>query len=140
MGFYLKQEMLLPDLALVSTSTRTRETFDILIQGLGEMPDVRYEPLVYEASAARLATVIADTRDGIRALLLIGHNPGMADLALRLVGQGDRYAVARMRAKYPTCGLAVLDLPGEDWRSLTAGSARLDRFVTPKGLGDLAGE
>ena len=69
--------------------------------------------------------------------MLIGHNPGIADLALRLAGHGDRYALARMRAKYPTCALAVLDLPGENWRTLAAGAARLDRFVTPKGLGAL---
>jgi phosphohistidine phosphatase len=135
MGFYLKQEMLLPDLALVSTSTRTRQTFDIVIQGLGEVPSTRFEPRLYDASAARLATVIAETPDAVKQLLLIAHNPGIADLALRLVGHGDRYALTRMRAKYPTCTLAVLDLPGEDWRNLTAGSARLDRFVTPKGLG-----
>jgi phosphohistidine phosphatase len=138
MGFYLKQEMLLPDLVLVSTSNRTRQTWDVVIQGLGEVPTVRFEPKLYDASAARLAAVIAETPPEVKLLLLIGHNPGLADLALRLAGHGDRYALTRMRAKYPTCALAVLDLPGEDWRSLGAGSARLDRFVTPKGLGALA--
>jgi phosphohistidine phosphatase len=135
MGFYLKQEMLLPDLVLVSTSNRTRQTWDIVIQGLGEVPSARFEPRLYDASAARLSTVIAETQDAVGALLLIGHNPGIADLALRLAGHGDRYALARMRAKFPTCALAVLDLPGKDWHTLTAGAARLDRFVTPKGLG-----
>jgi phosphohistidine phosphatase len=135
MGSYIRQEMLLPDLVLVSTSNRTRQTWDVVIQGLGEAPSARFEPRLYDASAARLATVIAETRDDVKLLLLIGHNPGVADLALRLAGHGDRYALARMRAKYPTCALAVLDLPGEDWKNLIAGSARLDRFVTPKGLG-----
>ncbi|MFI4995455.1 MAG: SixA phosphatase family protein [Hyphomicrobiales bacterium] len=138
MGFYLKQEMLLPDLVLVSTASRTRQTWDIVIQGFGDVPRVRFEARLYDASAARLATVLAETPDSVDALLLIGHNPGVADLALRLVGHGDRYALARMRAKFPTCGLAVLDLPGGDWRSLAAGSARLDRFVTPKSLGALS--
>lgn len=138
MGFYLKQETLLPDLVLVSTANRTRQTWDIVIQGLGEVPRALFEPRLYDASAARLATVIAETPDEVGTLLLIGHNPGIADLALRLAGHGDRYALGRMRAKYPTCALAVLDLQSEDWRALSAGSARLDRFVTPKGLGALA--
>jgi len=139
-GFYLRQEMLLPDLVLVSTSSRTRQTWDIIIQGLGEVPSARFEPRLYDASAARLTSVLAETPDNVRALLLIGHNPGIAELALRLAGHGDRYALARMRAKFPTCAVAVLDLPGENWHMLAPGSARLDRFVTPKGLGALADE
>ncbi|MFI5011919.1 MAG: SixA phosphatase family protein [Hyphomicrobiales bacterium] len=134
-GSYLKQEMLLPDLVLVSTATRTRQTWDIVIQGLGVVPSVHFEPGLYDAPAARLSTAVAQTPDGIKSLLLIGHNPGIADLALRLAGHGDRYALARMRAKFPTCALAVIDFPGDHWRVLAAGSARLDRFVTPKSLG-----
>lgn len=134
MGAYLAREMLLPALALVSTSVRTRQTFDLLVQGLGVVPSLRFDRRVYDAPADRLATVIAETPGECRELLLIGHNPGLADLAHRLAGHGDRYALARMRTKFPTCALAVLDLAEDDWRELADGSARLDRFVTPKSL------
>jgi phosphohistidine phosphatase len=134
MGGYLKRKMLLPDLVLVSTSVRTRQTWDLLVQGLGTVPNLRFEPRLYEAASARLASVVAETQGDVGALLLIGHNPGLADLAHRLAGHGDRYALARMRTKFPTCALAVLDLPPDDWRELVAGSARLDRFVTPKSM------
>ncbi|MBV9517366.1 MAG: histidine phosphatase family protein [Hyphomicrobiales bacterium] len=132
MGAYLQEEMLLPDLALVSTSVRTRQTWDLLVQGLGTVPSLRFDRRIYDAPAGRLASVIAETPDATNEVLLIGHNPGLADLAQRLAGHGDRYALARMRTKFPTSGLAVLDLPGESWRELNDGSARLDRFVTPK--------
>jgi phosphohistidine phosphatase len=134
MGAYLAREMLLPALALVSTSVRTRQTFDLLVQELGVVPSLRFDRRVYDAPADRLATVIAETPGEYRELLLIGHNPGLADLAHRLAGHGDRYALARMRTKFPTCALAVLDLAEDDWRGLADGSARLDRFVTPKSL------
>ncbi|MBV9054184.1 MAG: histidine phosphatase family protein [Hyphomicrobiales bacterium] len=134
MGAYLQREMLLPDLALVSTSARTRQTWDLLLQGLGSVPNLRFEPRLYEASAGGLASVIAEAPDEAEEVLLIGHNPGLADLAHLLAGHGDRYALARMRTKFPTSGLAVLDLSGESWRELAQRSAKLDRFVTPKGL------
>ncbi|SDR60581.1 phosphohistidine phosphatase [Rhizobiales bacterium GAS113] len=135
MGRYLRQEMLLPNLALVSTSTRTRETVEILFREYGESLAMRFEERLYEAPTVRLLAVIAETPAELDTLLLVGHNPGMADLAQRLAGHGDRYAFARMRVKFPTCALAVLDLPGDGWRSPAVGSARLDRFVTPKSLG-----
>ena len=135
MGRYLAEETFLPDLALVSTSTRTRETIGILAQELRETPVTRFEHRLYDASATRMLAVIAETAPEIDTLLVIGHNPGMAELAQFLAGHGDRYAFARMRVKFPTCGLAVLDLPGNDWQAPASGSARLDRFVTPKSLG-----
>jgi phosphohistidine phosphatase len=98
------------------------------------VPSLRFERRLYDAPAGRLASVIAETPDELGEILLIGHNPGLADLAHRLAGHGDRYALARMRTKFPTAALAVLDLAGENWRELADGSARLDRFVTPKGL------
>ena len=134
MGAYMQSQMLLPSLALVSTSVRTRQTWDLLVQGLGSVPDLRFDRRLYDAPASALASVIAETPDDLREILLIGHNPGLADLAHRLAGHGDRYALARMRTKFPTAALAVLDLPGESWRQLADGSARLDRFVTPKSL------
>jgi phosphohistidine phosphatase len=66
---------------------------------------------------------------------MIGHNPGFEELARLLVGYGDRYAFARMGKKYPTAALVVLDFAAEDWGEVKPGAGRLDRFVTPKSLG-----
>jgi phosphohistidine phosphatase len=71
----------------------------------------------------------------VRALLMIGHNPGFEDLAKALIGHGDRYAFARLAKKYPTAGLAVIDFPGDAWSAVANHAGRLDRFVTPKTLG-----
>jgi phosphohistidine phosphatase len=140
LGGYLEREMLLPDLVLVSTSARTRQSWDLLVQGLGAVPSLRFDERLYDAPSTRLAAVVAETQGEVRTLLLVGHNPGLADLAHRLAGHGDRYALARMRGKFPTSALAVLDLPRDDWGELVAGSARLDRFVTPKSLHAEAGD
>ena len=84
----------------------------------------------------RLLDVVQEIEGDVRTLLMIGHNPGFAELAHLLTGHGDRYAAARMGQKFPTCGLAVLDFAVDDWRDVTERGGRLDRFVTPASLGE----
>ena len=136
MGRYLANELLLPDLVLVSPALRTAETWQLVAPMLPEKPGTRYEPRIYEAKVERLLRVVQETEPGVRTLLMIGHNPGFEDLAALLTGHGDRYAAARMSQKFPTCGLAVLDFAVEDWRDVELRGGRLDRFVTPASLGE----
>lgn len=133
MGAYLAAETILPDLALVSSATRTQETFALAAPSLGPVA-MRTEPRIYEAPAERLLGVLRETPDSVRTLLVVGHNPGMEDLATRLVGFGDRYAFARLQQKFPTAGIAVIDLDAPSWSEIVPREGRLDRFVTPKGL------
>lgn len=136
MGRYLAEELLLPDLVLVSPSLRTCETWELVASMLPEKPAMRHEPRIYEAPSERLLAVVQETQRDVRTLLLIGHNPGSEELAALLTGHGDRYAAQRMSQKYPTCGLAVLDFAIEDWRDVAPRGGRLDRFVTPASLGE----
>ena len=135
MGAYLRREMLIPDLVLVSTAARTRQTWDLVAPALGEAPSVRFEKAIYDAdSTSRLEALVRRAPVAAKVLLMIGHNPGFEEFAHWLVGRGDRLALARMDEKYPTCALAVLDVQSEDWTAFRKGAARLDRFVTPKSL------
>lgn len=136
MGRYLADELLLPDLVLVSPARRTVETWELVAAMLPEKPAVQFEPRIYEAGTDRLLDVVQAIEGDVRTLLMIGHNPGFADLATGLIGHGDRYAAARLGQKYPTCGLAVLDFAVEDWRDVAERGGRLDRFITPASLGE----
>ncbi|KFC67120.1 Phosphoglycerate/bisphosphoglycerate mutase [Bosea sp. LC85] len=136
MGRYLAEEMLLPDLVLVSPARRTVETWELVGPMLPERPGSHLEPRIYESKPERLLQVVQDTEANVRTLLMIGHNPGLEELAAKLIGHGDRYAAARMAQKYPTCGLVVLDFAVEDWRDVAPRGGRLDRFVTPASLGE----
>ena len=75
------------------------------------------------------------TSDGCRrrsaCVLLIGHNPGIGDLAVMLAGHGDRAARAAMAAKFPTAALALLAIDRR-WSAAEAGAATLDEFWTPR--------
>lgn len=133
MGQYLADEGLRPDLTLVSPALRTQETWDFAKSPLGEVP-MRPEPRIYEAPPERLLAVLKGIEPEVGTLLMVGHNPGMHELLRLLVAHVDRYALGAI-AKYPTGGLAVIDLP-KAWPDLSPGSGRLDRFVTPKSLGE----
>ena len=77
-----------------------------------------------------------EAEPGIRTLMMIGHNPGFEELARLLIGEGDMDGILRLGQKYPTAGLAVIDFALEDWADVAHKSGRLERFVTPKSLGN----
>jgi len=88
--------------------------------------------------------VIREVPPATGTLLLIGHNPAIEDLALLLAtprgpaaGTGPAAAapgdLERMRSKFPTAAIAVLEFPGA-WPGLAPGRARLTAFVTPRDL------
>jgi phosphohistidine phosphatase len=97
---------------------------------------------VYEASAAELLDLARDAPPKVKTLLIVGHAPGIPELALMLAGAATpadggaggavpQDAVDRMRAKFPTAAVAVLELAGP-WDQLGPGAARLTSFVTPR--------
>ncbi|MFG1479406.1 histidine phosphatase family protein [Xanthobacter sp. V4C-4] len=135
-GAYIAQQGLGADRVLVSPARRTRETWELVSGKMPPVPTMASEPRLYDASAARLLAVVREQPRQIHTLMLIGHNPGMEDLASTLVAGGSAPDLERLSEKFPTGALAVIDLPVDDWCAATPGSGRLDRFVVPR---DLAG-
>ncbi|GEP00712.1 SixA phosphatase family protein [Methylobacterium haplocladii] len=138
MGAYLAAEGLLPDHVMVSPARRTAETWDLV---RGALPAIEAEtvPMIYEASPSRILDAVRSAPDAARNLLVIGHNPGFQDLALLLARSGDATARQSLREKFPTAGLAVIDLPVAGWSGVGRGGGRLERYVTPRMLAE-AGE
>lgn len=133
MGQYLAHHDLIPDLAIVSDSIRTRETWDLLTADLPTVP-VRFEERIYEASVDAILTVIGAADAGLQSLMIIGHNPGLQDLSERLIASGDVEARERLNEQLPTTGLVVIDFPVSRWNELHPRSGRLDRFIIPRAL------
>jgi phosphohistidine phosphatase len=128
---HLARQGISPELVLCSPSTRTRQTLKRLAPGLRKNVDVRIEPELYASSAGELLEVLNEVPDEVESVMLIGHNPGIQDLALSLAGAGSQ--IPRLRSKFPTAGLATLELNGT-WRELAPKSAELVALVTPKEL------
>jgi phosphohistidine phosphatase len=122
-----------PTVALVSTARRTQETWALVVPELGKITK-RDVSEIYEAPAVRLLDAIHAVEPSVESLIIVGHNPGMEDLA-RLLMKGDgAEAGARMRKKFPTAAIAVLSLPIDDWTEVKSHIADLTEFVTPKSL------
>ena len=130
-GAYMARHDLVPDRVLVSPAARSEETWALLAAALSAAPRVSSDERIYAASPEQLVSVIREAGES-RTLLLVGHNPGLHELAVRLIASGDGEARERLAEKLPTSGLVVIDLPVADWSRLKGKAGRLDRFVSPR--------
>jgi len=133
-GRYMRREGLIPALVLCSPSRRTRQTWELLVEGLKGEPAVQYADDLYLAEPARLLKQIGQAPEDLPSLLVIAHNPGLQALAHRLAGGGDKAGLRRIATKYPTGALAVLDCDVAAWDQLAAGLCVLERLVAPRDL------
>jgi phosphohistidine phosphatase len=122
-----------PELVLCSTAVRTRETLDRVQRVFGVAVTMQLEDELYGASAGELLERLRSVADDVASVMLIGHNPGLEDLALALASSGSE--LARLEAKFPTAALATLEVPTATWRELSAGDAVLAAYVVPRELG-----
>jgi phosphohistidine phosphatase len=127
---HLEREGSKVDLVLCSSARRTRDTLERLSQAFGEA-EILVEDGLYGASAADLLDRLHEVSESVGTTAVIGHNPGIQDLALELAMDGPD--LERARAKFPTAALAVLEFDAP-WAELATGGARLVSFTVPRDL------
>jgi phosphohistidine phosphatase len=129
---------------MVSPAVRAHQTWEIAWEAMKDRvqpPEVEYLPELYGADPAQLLETIrsAVTTDP-KHLMLVGHNPGMHELALALVGSGDEAGRKALSHNLPTSGLAVFDFATKDWSDVAFRRGRLVLFVSPKLIKQTLGE
>lgn len=135
MAEHFHQACLSPATILCSPAERTRETLRLLGGGLADMP-VSFDKRLYEASSTALLDCLRELPSSVPSVLLVGHNPGLQHLVIALLDHaGDATQAAALRAKFPTCALAILSVDTADWQGLRTGACRLDSFISPADLG-----
>ncbi|MER8571966.1 histidine phosphatase family protein [Mesorhizobium sp. M1338] len=133
MGRELAARDWLPDLALVSPALRARDTWRLVAAELPAHPKVVFAKALYDASAADILSQIHQVDPSGGSLLVIGHNPGLEDLARQLAGPGsEAKARKKLEERFPTAALARFVFEG-DWSGLSC--ARLTHCLRPKDLG-----
>lgn len=135
MGTYLKEKGYKPDLVLCSSARRTVETCELVRPSLGDMT-VTFEAGLYLAESQSIVERLRRLDDALSSVMVIGHNPGLEELADDLsqspkTPEEERFH-RRLREKFPTCALAVIAMPAKRWRELKPGTGTLVDLMRPR--------
>ncbi len=134
MGAYMARQGLAPALILCSSAVRARQTLELVRPHLGGNPATQFADGLYLATPAALLQRLRKLGADVETVLLIGHNPGMHNLAVNLSGSGEKKSLEALAGKFPTAALAVLTFNEHEWSQIAAGGGRLCDFMTPKRL------
>jgi len=133
-GAYMAAHALVPDRVILSPAARTQETWKYAAAAFHPAPAAMSAEKIYDATPHSIMAVIKDAPAAAHTLMVIGHNPGLYELALMLIAAGDVDARERLREKLPTSGLVIIDFAFDNWNKLHPQSGRLERFISPKSL------
>lgn len=122
-----------PEVALVSPALRTRETWELMSSHLPRTA-LCIDPRIYAADVDELLWVLRERAGTSDSVLLLGHNPGIEDLALLLADRSPGAFRDAMSVKYPTSAIATFRV-GVPWNKLDGGAAGVEllSFSIPRG-------
>lgn len=124
---YMKTHGIFPDYVLSSSSVRTLQTVRIIMGVLfdeeGRKIETRFDRTLYLANPSMIIKDIRETSDTHDHLLVVGHNPGIAELALHLSHDEVH--------EFPTAALAVFETDAGTWDAFDLGKLKLKEVFTP---------
>lgn len=133
MGRILKEVSFEPQLILCSPAKRTRETLALLYPD-ADPPHAEavFDEQLYLTGPVMLLDRLHQIPATCKLVLMIGHNPGLHNLALMLMGTGDAKSISRLEDKFPTAALALFTFRETAWRDIGPASGHLEAYVTPR--------
>jgi phosphohistidine phosphatase len=127
MGKHFKRLKIKPDLIVSSPAKRAFNTATIVAKEMGyEEKNIKIDMALYGANIEQLLNTITNLEPSLDRVMLVGHNPGLTQLANFLGGENIE--------NLPTCGLIRLDQEIKKWSSFKSGKAKLILFEYPKKL------
>jgi phosphohistidine phosphatase len=129
---HLARERVRPGLVLCSSAKRTRQTLKRILPALGKHVEVLIEDELYAASADALLARLRRLPDSVSAVMVVGHNPGLQQLALALARDGPERP--RVEDAFPTGALAILSVRRLTWAGLRPGDGEIVGYVVPREL------
>ena len=130
-GHWLAAHVGRPDLVLCSTAVRTRQTWARVCEAEPDVlgpAAVRFEDAIYEAWTETLLDLARALPDDVATAVLVGHGPGLPDLAERL----NRASGDGPVGDFPTSAIAAFAVAGS-WDALGPGTATLTAYEVPRG-------
>lgn len=127
LGLFMKEQDILPDYILSSSSVRTIQTARIVMSSVfdteGRRIDTRFDRSLYLADPGTIISTIREVNEDYENLLVIGHNPGMAELAHHL-----SHGTVK---EFPPCTFAVFETTAEGWDDFDTGKIELKKVFIP---------
>lgn len=122
------------DHVIASPALRVVQTIEHVGKGYGATIEPEWERRIYLASAATLLDLITALPASAASVLMVGHNPGLEDLALMLAREDGSAGRAAIEEKFPTATVARIDFDSDDWHAVAAGAGTLTAFTRPRDL------
>jgi phosphohistidine phosphatase len=136
MARYLRKTDYRVELILCSSSARTTQTAELVLQELES--EIDYRENLYLADPAKIVAAVRGAPTQVNNLMVVGHNPGLEAAATMLarepVRRKERARHEALEEKFPTCALAILDFDVGRWRDIEQSGGKLADFVRPKDL------
>jgi len=133
MGSHISAHGLTPEKILCSSARRARETLAALLPHFDDDVDIRLTRELYFAGEDRMIDQIRAHGGPAATLLVVGHNPGIQDTALALIGDGASAIVDAVAVKFPTAALVVIDFPATKWVDIEPKTGKAVAFLRPRG-------
>ena len=135
MGKHVRDHGVRWEKMISSPAIRCAETIEIACEAAGRPVAVNWDRRIYLASSATLADLLRETEGDTKAVLMIGHNPGLEDLIFDLVpDDGSSPLRDVVEVKFPTASFAVLELDIDKWSDLKDNCGRLVHLTRPRDL------
>lgn len=132
MGALMRRDGLKPDHILCSPAVRTRQTVDLVRETYPALGPAEFQARLYHATPVMLLRSVHEVPEVTRHVLLVGHNPGLHQLAVWLTGSGLPSKRKALEEKLPTTGLAVLTFDVALWQDVRPGTGHLRLFARPR--------
>lgn len=133
-GAHLAATGVRPQRVLCSTARRAVDTLERVLAHFDDQPRVQTERELYLATPEQLLARLRREDEGVDSLLLVGHNPGIGELADWLAAPRESDERRRLARKYPTCAFTELHFDVCDWRDVAPATGELRRFVRPRSV------
>lgn len=127
MGAYCHTAGLMPELALVSPARRARETLDVMAREFPRKPACEIANVIYDSDVGTMQDLLEQISSSIKTLLIVGHNPGLAEFARFLI-DGEENSGSPL-IHFPAPCLALLHFNGANWMAAGRGRGRLHSFM-----------
>ncbi|MEI8393295.1 MAG: histidine phosphatase family protein [Rhodospirillaceae bacterium] len=117
-----------------SPARRAVDTANLVLDAIDGAPLLQQDESLYFGGWPAYLDVIHSLPDSVDRALLVGHDPDIHSLVLKLAGLGTDKALGALAEKFPTGALAVLEFAGSDWGDIVPGTGHLRAFIRPRDL------